>query len=44
LGALLEKLMAWFIANPDVSFEMASTSSDNDTGGKIDLKKVKHAA
>jgi hypothetical protein len=35
--------MAWFIANPDVSFEMASTSSNNDTAGKIDLKKAKRA-
>jgi hypothetical protein len=30
--------MAWFVANPTVSFETASMLSENDTAGGIGLK------
>jgi hypothetical protein len=44
LDALLKNLRAWFTANPTISFEMASTLSDNHTNSRIDLKKGKRAA
>jgi DNA invertase Pin-like site-specific DNA recombinase len=44
LGALLEKLMAWFIANPDASFEMAPTLTRKDSSDSAIFKDGKRAA
>lgn len=44
LEAMLKKLMAWFAANPTVSFEVVATLPDKHTSGKIDFKKGKLAA
>ena len=44
LDVLLEKLMKWFAANPTVSFETASTLSDEHTDDYVRAKKGKLAA
>lgn len=41
---MLKKLMTWFIANPTVSFETASTLADKHISGEKTLKDGKLAA
>jgi hypothetical protein len=41
---MIEKLTAWFTANPTASFELASTLSDDDIGTIVNHKKGKLAA
>jgi hypothetical protein len=44
LDAMLEKLMAWFIANPTASFEVGSTFQDKDSKGDTEPKNGTLAA
>ena len=42
--ALLKRLMAWFVKNPDASFETIEALSEKYSGDKNPLKKVKRVA
>jgi site-specific DNA recombinase len=44
LDAMIDKLMAWFVENPGVSFETSATSGDKDSKDGRISKKEKSAA
>ena len=44
LDVMIEKLMAWFIANPTASFEAGSTFPNNRSNPATDQKKGNLAA
>jgi hypothetical protein len=44
LDVMIEKLMAWFVANPEMDFETAATFEDKDISKNRDPKKGKLAA